>query len=438
MVAQSDTGGVTMRTKATTTLSLDPLTNEADLVAQEIRSFLDQHEIRETKCLVCLPSNLALASSIDIPDLSEEDRQSYLDLQTETEFPFSASDLSLASAYYQSPTASQHATLAAIPRNHVSKIEDIILKARLKPVSFTLGMVSSRGEANLNQPQLALDLYPDHVDLSVRCDGGFAALRSLDEVFESEKETPTLDHELLSREIKITLGPLADSIRSQLKEATIYVQETLPSELSLALENDLKKLGFKTRVEQGEHIALSSALEAYLVEQASCIEFLPPKQTQLQAFAEKISSRSNAWVGGSVGTIVVLTAITFYIQGYQLSSLESEWDGMVDKVTELETMQGKIRQFRPWFDSTAQSLEIAKRLTETFPREGSIWVKSFEIKENNKVFCSGSARSNQDLLKVMEQLRKTEDISEVTLQQVRGEAPVQFAFNFEWKTGGKQ
>ena len=440
MVAQSEAGGVKTKTKATTTLSLDPLTNEAELVAQEIRSFLDQNEIRETRCLLCLPSNLALASSIDFPDLSEEDRQSYLDLQAETEFPFSAADLSLTSITYESPTASQHATLAAIPQNHVSKIEEIMLKARLKPISFTLGMTSARGEANAghNRPQLALDLYPDHVDLSVRCDGGFAALRSLDEVFESEKETPSLDHELLSREIKITLGPLADSIRSQLTQATIYIQEALPEELSQALEKDLTKLGFKTSVRQGEHMALTSAVEAFISQQASSLEFLPPKQTQLQALFEKVSSRSNAWVGGSVGTIAVLTALVFYVQGYRLGSLESEWDGMADKVTELETLQGKIRQFRPWFDSSVQSLEIAKYLTQAFPRDGSIWVKSFEIKENKKVFCSGSARNNQDLLDVMEQLRKTEDISDVTLQQVRGESPVQFAFNFEWKSGGKQ
>ena len=34
-------------------------------------------------------------------------------------------------------------------------------------------------------------------------------------------------------------------------------------------------------------------------------------------------------------------------------------------------------------------------------------------------------------------LREMEDISDVKLQQVRGEAPVQFAFNFNWKSGGQ-
>ena len=138
-----------------------------------------------------------------------------------------------------------------------------------------------------------------------------------------------------------------------------------------------------------------------------------------------------------MGTIVILTALIFYIQGYRLQSLEKHWAGMADKVDELESMQGKIRQFRPWFDRSVQSLEITKQLSNAFPREGSIWVKSVQIKENNEVFCSGSARSNQDLLSVMDALREMEDISDVKLQQVRGEAPVQFAFNFNWKSGGQ-
>ncbi len=424
----------------TTLLSLDPLTNDVELVAQEIRTFLDQHEIRETRCLLCLPSNLALATSIDLPELSDDDRQSYLDLQAESEFPFGVDDLSIASVPYQSPTASQHATLAATPKNHVARFESILLKARLRPLSVTLGMASERGEQSQSDstPQLVLDLYPDHVDLSVRCDGGFAALRSLDEVFESEKEIPSLDNELLRREIKITLGPLTGSIRKQLTNAIICVQDALPQTLSDALEKDLAGLGFQTKVVTGKHSALTKTVEAFLKHQASALEFLPPKQSQFQAFADKVSSRGNAWAGGSVGTIVVLTAIVFYIQGYRLSSLEAEWDGMADKVTELETLQNKIRQFRPWYSRSAQSLQIAKKLSEAFPREGSIWVKSFEIKENNKIFCSGSANNNQALLDVMDQLRAMEDINDVTLQQVRGESPVQFAFNFEWKPGGNQ
>ncbi len=438
VVSKVDGGRIRSDAPRSTTLSLDPLTNNTELVAQEIRAFLDQEEIRESKCLLCLPSNLALATSLDLPELSNEDKQSYLELQAESEFPFGAEDLSMASKVYASPSGTQHATLAATPKSHVNRFEDILLKAKLRPLSFTLSMVSDRKSSENTQAQLMLDIYRDHVDVSVRCGGGFAALRSLDEVFESEKEVPALDNDLLRREIKITLGPLSNGLRQQLKSAELHVQDWLPSELVKIIEQDLTQLGFNPQTVSGNFNALVATTEAYLGGNASAIEFLPPKQTQFQAFAEKVSSRSNAWIGGSAGTIVVLTAIVFYIQGYRLGSLESEWGGMEEKVTELETLQGKIRQFRPWFDRSVQSLQIMKQLTEAFPREGSIWVRSFEIKENSKVFCSGSARSNQDLLSVMDELREMDNVTGVTLQQVRGDSPVQFAFNFEWKLGGNQ
>src|SRR5438128_2343846 len=41
-------------------LSLDPLTNDPELVGREIRKHLDAAEIRERRCAVCLPLSWAL------------------------------------------------------------------------------------------------------------------------------------------------------------------------------------------------------------------------------------------------------------------------------------------------------------------------------------------------------------------------------------------
>ncbi len=407
-------------------------------MAQELRSFLDENELRETKCLVCLPSNLVLATSIEIPELSEEDRQSYLELQAETEFPFSADEVNLASIPYQAPDHTHHATLAAVAKSQIHRIERILGHAKLRPLSFTLGLGSgsSTSATPSQEAHLLLNVFSDHVDLAVQCAEGFAAIRSLDEVYESDGDQQVLDHELLRREIKITLGQLSPAIRAQLKQATVSLQENVSGNLSETIKSTLKDLGFTATSSPAEHSTLTQAGTAYIQHQRSLLEFLPPKETQFQAFTKKVSSRSNAWVGGTVGTIAVLTFIAFYYQGYRLRSLESEWSGMADKVEELETLQGKIRQFRPWFTRSAESLAIAKQLSDAFPREGTIWVKSVQIKENARVYCSGSARNNQELLSVMDQLREMEHVSDVTLQQVRGEAPVQFGFNFQWKAGG--
>ena len=439
MVLQRTNDQVKVTAKAETTLSLDPLTNDPELVAQELKSFLEQNELREAKCLLCLPSNLVLATAIEIPDLSGEDRQSYLELQAETEFHFGVEDMNLASLVFQTPDQTKYATLAGVPKNQIARLETVLSKAKLRPLSFTLGIaeLAPAQSQGTNAPHLVLGVYPDHVDLCVPCHDGYAVIRSLDEVFEQEGDSARLDQELLNREIKITLGQLSGGIRQQLKQAAICLHGNLPGTIAEQIKLALQKIGITAMSSPQDGGALYFATNAYLARQYSTIEFLPPKESQFQAFAKRISSRSNAWVGGTVGTLIVLTTLIFYIQGYRLKSLEREWDGMADKVTTLEELQGKIRKFRPWFESSTQSLEIAKRLSEAFPREGSIWVKSIQIKENNRVYCSGSAQDNQQLLAVMDELRAMEYITEVTLQQVHGEAPVQFAFNFEWKAGGQ-
>ncbi|MCS1406882.1 MAG: hypothetical protein M2R45_00037 [Verrucomicrobia subdivision 3 bacterium] len=425
--------------RASITLSRDTLTNDPELVAQEIRSFLDQHEIRESRCLICLPSNLAMAASVDIPDLSDDDLQSYLEIQAEAEFPFALEDLNLASVAYTTSGPSRHAMLAAVPKTYVIRIQQILQHAGLRPLSLTLSLPEScHRDTQSSTPHLLLDVQQDHVGLSVRCGNGFSVIRSLDEVFEPGENYPSLDCDVLTREIKITLGQLPNQLRKNLSTATICHQPHLSGDVMKPLEGELKQLGFRTELRSGDHTALDAAVTNFLRDQKSTLEFLPPKKTQLQIFAERVSSRRNAWISASVGSLTVLTAAIFYFQGYQLKSLEREWNGMADKVTELETLQNKIRQFRPWYDNSAQSLQIAKQLAAAFPKEGSIWAKSFEIKENNTVFCSGSARNYQDLIAVTDRLRAIEDISDVTLQQSHGEAPVQFAFKFVWNPGGRR
>lgn len=429
-------GQVRVVGQARTMLSLDPLTQSEELVAQELRGFLDQHELRETKCLVCLPSNLVLTTSIEIPELSEEDRQSYLDLQAETEFPFAADEISLSSVAFQAPDQSRHATLAALPKTQVGRLERILQQAKLRPISLTLGIQPSP-TIEPSSPHLILNVHPDHVDLAIQCDNGYAAIRSLDEVYETEGADQVLDHDLLQREIKITLGQLSGAVRPHLKHAIVSHDSPPGADAAESLQSTLQGMGLKTTPVPSEHNPLHRAAESFLINQNSNLEFLPPKETQFQALAKKVSSRRNAWVGGSVGAIVALTVIVYSIQGYRLRSLENEWAGMADTVTELEALQGRIRQFRPWFTRSVESLEIAKQLSGAFPREGSLWVKSVQIKENQQVLCSGSARNNQELLTVMDELRGMEHISELMLQQVRGEAPVQFAFQFQWKSGGQ-
>ena len=109
---------------------------------------------------------------------------------------------------------------------------------------------------------------------------------------------------------------------------------------------------------------------------------------------------------------------------------------MEKNVRELEGLQQEIRRFRPWYDESFGSLTILRKVTEAFPAEGAVTAKSLEISELSNVTCSGIASDNQALLRVLDQLRAADQISNVKLDQVRGKTPMQFTFNFQWSQGG--
>ena len=68
-------------------LTLDPLTDDPAQVGVELKSALDQAELREKQCVVGVPIQWTLTNLIKLPEVDEEDVQDYLDLQIEKVSP---------------------------------------------------------------------------------------------------------------------------------------------------------------------------------------------------------------------------------------------------------------------------------------------------------------------------------------------------------------
>jgi hypothetical protein len=173
----------------------------------------------------------------------------------------------------------------------------------------------------------------------------------------------------------------------------------------------------------------------HLLGQRTVFEFLPPRSSRFKRLAGQVSARRAVWLAGAGAVVVLGVGLAFLFQANRLASLEKEWAAMAPQVRNAEALQESVRTFRPWFDDSVQSLKIATQLTSAFPEEGSVWVKTLEIKDSSKVSCSGNARTNQDWLRVLDSLRKTKGIEDLQVQQVRGNAPVQFGLSFRWSEG---
>ena len=172
----------------------------------------------------------------------------------------------------------------------------------------------------------------------------------------------------------------------------------------------------------------------HLEGQALAFEFVAAQPNRWQVMATKFDSRRRRWMIAAGAGVLLGIVGTFLIRSSMESSLETEWLAMSKTVSELESVQQKIRQFRPWFEPGPQVLEGLESLASAFPEQGDVWAKSVQFgADTSKVSCTGFARNQAALMNFMERLRKRPDVTALQLQQVRGDNPVQFSLTYKWE-----
>jgi hypothetical protein len=453
VVLRRTNGSLQVQQSFSVLLSLDPLTADAELVGREIRNHLDAAGVRERRCVLGLPLKWALATQVELPELPEADVASFLQIEAERGFASDVATLLVASSRRRSPGGKQHALLVGVPRNHSRRIEQALRAAKLRPLSFSLGLAALQpAEAQASNGVLALAVGESHVGLQITCGGGVAALRTLEGVLETEGGRRLLHSDIVAREARITLGQLPAEMRETVRHIRIFGPRDLTQQLADEMELRLEPMGLRVEAvtryaanELGLQIpadtAVSPALSLAarrLADRPTPFEFLPPKVTAWQQVATRYSSRKLRAVGAAAALLLLIVGAMFGFQQWQLMRLGSQWNVMAVRVKELEKVTEQIHQFRPWYDESARALVILRQLTQAFPETGVVTAKTVEIRELNAVTCTGVARDNQELAKTMDRLSATAGISEFHRGPIRGKSPIQFTFDYRWSEGGKR
>src|SRR5713101_3500873 len=68
VVLRRTNGSLALQQSFSASLSLDPLTADAELVGREIRNHLDAAGVRENRCVIGLPLKWALTTNVELPD----------------------------------------------------------------------------------------------------------------------------------------------------------------------------------------------------------------------------------------------------------------------------------------------------------------------------------------------------------------------------------
>ena len=446
-------GSLQLQQSFSAALTLDPLTAAPELVGREIRNQLDAAGVRERHCVLGVPLKWVLTAHTELPPLPEADAASLLQLEAERGFPTDVATLQLASSRCPLAGDKKHVLLAGIPGAHIATLEKVLAAAKLKPVSFALGLAALQPPAAENSNGvLALAIGESTVSLQITCGGGVAALRALEGAIENPTGRPALLPDLVARESRITLGQLPAELRDAVKRIRIFGPRELAQQLADEMELRFEPMGLSVEVvaaykpdEFGVQLPPEASLSAafslaarLLVEQPPVFEFLPPKPTILEQFAAKYSSGRLRTVGAVAAGIVAIVGGMFLIQQIELWRLRSQWSGMSAKVAELQGVQGQIQQFQPWYDPTFRDLAILRQLSLAFPEDGVVTAKTIEIQEDSAVSCSGNAQDNASLLATLGKLSGADGVSNLKVDLIHGKAPMQFTFDFQYGNGGAQ
>ncbi|MCX6966207.1 MAG: hypothetical protein NTZ46_00230 [Verrucomicrobia bacterium] len=393
----------------------------------ELLAALEAAHLRERRCVVCLPPSWALSASADLPEVSPENLRAYFELRAEREF--STSDLRLAHSPFFLPGGTRRATLAAIPEKRMEAVEKMLAAAGCHPVSISLALGGCLAKA---EPMLHLLAQDGPTEVIVSNGGGIAAMRSFAASLVS-------DPAAFARELRITLGRLPEAVRQNVRRARI-VGPAQPE-----VREVLMRMGIETIDEETE-APTSAAAECagqVLRNQSVPFEFVVPEVNRWPALLERFNTRRGRQIAVAGVTIVLLPLLVFIFRTRTENNLNEEWNGMKNTVADLDDLQKRVRQYRPWFEPSPQKLQALETVITTFPERGEIWARSVQITTlsdknetpgagNLKVTVAGFTRSSANLLSLQDRLPKQPGVSSLQLQQIRGNNPIQFSLSFKW------
>lgn len=432
----------------------DLLLDDVGSLAKRLRDGLDAAEIRERSVAVALPAGWAFAVSTALPDLPPEDLEGFVELEAERGFPYGPDQLSILRSEWAGVDGLPQLTLMAVPQDKIARLEAVLRAARLQPVSLSPALVDLQ-ELTGTPASTRVDLAPAGTELGlvVASGSGIVLSRAIEGALVREGDAVTVVSDLLGRELRVTLGQLPAATLGALKSIRVIGTGSVADQVAAGIQVRAAAMGLSVeRIDRTQpglpaspKLAPGMALEAALavaVRQASgraaAFEFLPPRVSAWQQFASRYSSGKLVHAAMAAGAVAVLVLGAFGVQQARLMALGNEWNSIAKDVRHVEDWQGQVKKFRPWFDVSVKSLMALKTLTEAFPEDGAVTAKTVEIRDQGVVVCSGTAKDQPSLLRMLDKLRRAKEVSAVQVDQLRGKSPLQFSFNFRWDAAGRQ
>lgn len=430
-------------------LTLDPLSGEPELVGREIRNHLDGAGIRERNCAVCLPLKWILTLQTEIPsNLTGEDLDNFISLQAERSFPYQPEDLFMGVAYMRPVEGACEATVVAVTKSSLANLEAVFKAANLRPVIFTIAPAS----LGLATTSAALIAGEGSLDLAIFGGGGFAAIRPLDDALDSGPDGTEWDVDLIAQQMRITLGRMPQALRGGIKTLLVYGAKDDVASLVGGLRPVLTPMGLAVqgaqpeiagqKIDPAQWSPAATVAASILLGKPPVCNLLPPHIGRFKQLAGRISARGAIFLGGGAIVLALTVGGLFFYQGYMLDQLTKQEAQERPNRSLLALYKENRKTFNNWFDPAAKTLTILRKMADVFPAQGTVWVKTLEIKDisvekkaTTVVTCTGNAQTNGEWLTLDTNLSAIPEVDSLEVQNVKvvRNQPVQFSFTFHWE-----
>ena len=196
--------------------------------------------LHKKHCIVSLPVGWLFSCRTELPELEQEDLQSFLDTQAEREFPLPLDGLQIAQAPFQDHLEASHLFRMALPTQRFGLLNEVMERAGLKPLSWSVAQAGPSFLQSLGvQDALCLLSTPMGYDLLAVSGGALVMGRSL-----SESNQP----QQLAREIKISLGELSLEMQRSIRTCLIPLQASQEGVAQEALVQLQERMGMSHRL----------------------------------------------------------------------------------------------------------------------------------------------------------------------------------------------
>jgi hypothetical protein len=165
--------------------------------------------------------------------------------------------------------------------------------------------------------------------------------------------------------------------------------------------------------------SLALALSVFDVPSPSVVDFLNSRMEAKVGRIEKRHVRAAALVAGVLLVLLFGMVISWKMDVGEVAGLKSTLAGMQADIDAARDVVDKVSDARGWYGRRPRVLDCLREITRVFPEEGRIWTSSLALNEEMNGIISGKANGEDDIIEVMDKMKKSDAFSDVQIVYMR-------------------